>query len=395
MTVTVVHVVAMVVGAGIAVAVTAHIVMTLVIPRGHWTTLSRVVDSVVDIVFGAVTRPFSTYKARDQVLAAQGAALLLGQLATWLLAYELAYSLLLWPEVSSFPRALEETASSMLTLGFVATGGAAPTAVDVLAAATGLIVVALQIAYLPTLYAAFNRRETEVTLLGARAGTPSWGPELLLRTRYGVAMRNDDLPDLYDRWERWAADVAESHSNYPVLVRFRSPRALSSWLVALLAVMDSAAMLLALRPSRDRIEPRRAIRMGFTALREIGAALGLEVDNDPDPDAAISLTFEEFAAAVEQLGSVGFPMERDAGQAWPHFRGWRVNYEGLAYALLRLTDAVPAPWSGPRRWPAKTIPVQRPTTRLPTEADGGKPRTGKPVPGQPVPGQPVTGQPAP
>ncbi len=108
--------------------------------------------------------------------------------------------------------------------------------------------------------------------------------------------------------------------------------------------------------------------MGFTAMRAIGSALGMEVDVDPDPDAEIELGFDEFAAAVEQLRTVGFPMDRDAAEAWPHFRGWRVNYESLAYALARRTDAVPAPWSGPRRWPAATIPVQRPPNRVPSQA---------------------------
>jgi hypothetical protein len=61
-------------------------------------------------------------------------------------------------------------------------------------------------------------------------------------------------------------------------------------------------------------------------------------------------------------------MERDAAEAWPHFRGWRVNYESLAYALARHIDAVPAPWSGPRRWPAETIPVRRPANRAPKDA---------------------------
>jgi hypothetical protein len=308
------------------------------------------------------------YERKDQVLAGQGAVVLLVQLITWLVAFELGYALVLWPFVHGFPAAMRETGSSMFTLGFASTNGTAPTIVDILAAATGLVVVALQIAYLPTLYSAFNRRETEVTLLTARAGTPPWGPELLARTRYGVAVRSDDLPAFYNRWERWAADVAESHSNYPVLIRFRSPQALSSWLVGLLAVMDSAAMLLALCPSRDRIEPRRAIRMGFTALRQIGVGLGMPADTDADPDAQIQLRFEEFAAAVDMLRLVDFPMERDAAEAWPHFRGWRVNYESLAYALARHIDAVPAPWSGPRRWPAETIPVRRPANRAPKDA---------------------------
>ncbi|HTT88825.1 MAG TPA: hypothetical protein VMF65_04665 [Acidimicrobiales bacterium] len=358
-------VLAVVVGILLAVAITANIVRTLVIARARRTMLFDAVDEGVDFVFRMLSAPLRTYERKDQLLAAQGAAVVLVQLVTWLLGYELAYALLLVPTVHWFVTALTEAGSSMFTLGFVYTHGNEPAAVDVVAGATGMIVVALQIAYLPTLYGAFNRRETEVTLLGARAGHPPWGPELLLRTRYGVAVRTDDLPAFYNLWERWAADVAESHSNYPVLVRFRSPNALDSWLVGLLSVMDSAAMLLALRPSQDRIEPRRAIRMGFTAFREIGGALGMSVDLDPDPDSEISLSFEEFAAAVDQLRTVGFPIEREAAEAWPHFRGWRVNYEALAYALAYRTDQVPAPWSGPRRWGTETIPVQRPTLRAP------------------------------
>jgi hypothetical protein len=365
----------------IVVVVTAQIVRALVVPRARSSFLSRAVDRVVDASFQLLSRPLKGYETRDQLMAGQGAMVLLAQLATWLLAYELGYSLVLWPEAHGLGAALGEVGSSMFTLGFVHTATGPATAVDIASAATGIIVVALQIAYLPALYSAFNRRETEVTLLGARAGAPPWGPELLLRTRYGVAAASDDLAAFYDRWERWAADVAESHSNYPVLVRFRSPGPLSSWLVGLLAVMDSAAMLLALCPSRDRIEPRLAIRMGFTALRQIGAALGLPVDYDPDPDAEVELRFEEFAAAVDQLERVGFPLERNAAEAWPHFRGWRVNYEALAYRLAYMVDAVPAPWSGRRRWPAETIPVRRPPDRRPgggRGARGGGPAVAEP-----------------
>jgi hypothetical protein len=363
-------------GVLLALAITANIVRALIITRARRTVMFDAVDEGVAFLFRVAARPLQTYERKDQLLAAQGAVVILAQLATWLLGYEVAYALLLLPTVNNFSTAFREAGSSMFTLGFIYTHGNEPAAIDVIAAATGMIVVALQIAYLPTLYSAFNRRETEVTLLGARAGHPPWGPELLLRTRYGVAVRVDDLPAFYNRWERWAADVAESHSNYPVLVRFRSPHPLDSWLVGLLSVMDSAAMLLALRPSQDRIEPRRAIRMGFTALREIGGALGMDVDMDPDPDSDITLTFEEFAAAVDQLRTVGFPIEREAAEAWPHFRGWRVNYEALAYALAYQTDQVPAPWSGPRRWGTTSIPVQRPNLRTPAKMPLGDKRPG-------------------
>src|SRR5205085_11630193 len=89
----------------------------------------------------------------------------------------------------------------------------------------------------------------------------------------------------YLDWERWAADVSESHTNYPILTRFRSPEPSSSWLVALVAVLDSAALWLAFSPDRaPATEARLCLRMGFIALRSIAATAGLPVDHVPDPD---------------------------------------------------------------------------------------------------------------
>jgi hypothetical protein len=158
----------------------------------------------------------------------------------------------MWPLVrGSIGTAFTSAGSSMFTLGFAEPKAAPPSVVVFAAAVTGLVIVTLQIAYLPALYAAFNRREAEVMLLNARAGVPSWGPELLARAHYALGTgvsTLDTLPDLYERWERWAADVAESHTTYLPLVRFRSPRPLSSWVTALLAVLDSAALFLVLSP---------------------------------------------------------------------------------------------------------------------------------------------------
>ena len=171
--------------------------------------------------------------------------------------------------------------------------------------------VALQIAYLPTLYAAFNRRETEVALLNARAGVPSWGPELLARTHYALGSgvsTLDTLPDLYAQWERWAADVAESHTTYLPLVRFRSPQPLSSWVTALLAVLDSAALFLALSPEAAPVVPARlCLRGGFQCFNRIARAMGFDIPDEPDPDAGISLTYQEFLDAVSPDARGGLP----------------------------------------------------------------------------------------
>jgi hypothetical protein len=147
----------------------------------------------------------------------------------------------------------------------------------------------------------------------------------------------------------WAADVAESHTTYPILLLFRSPEPWLSWLTGLLAVLDAAAMHLALDPDSAPSQARLCLRMGFTLLQRIGASLGWEVDLDPDPEGPIELTFAEFEGAVAMLDASGFAVERTAEEAWPHFRGWRVNYEVLAYRLADRLVAPPAQWSGPRR----------------------------------------------
>jgi hypothetical protein len=216
-------------------------------------------------------------------------------------------------------------------------------------------------AYLPSLYGSYNRRETEVTLLAVRVGEPAWGPELLARARFGIAGTADDLPTFYTSWERWAAEVAETHSSYPVLLRFRSSAAHSSWLVGLLAVLDSAALYLTVAPSRAPIEARMRLRMGYSCLRALARTIGLHVDDDPHPDEPLVLTYADFLTGYRHLTQVGFAVERSPDEAWPHFRDWRVNYERAAYTLAYQIDAVPTLWSGPCRIPECPLrPVRAP-----------------------------------
>jgi hypothetical protein len=349
----------------------ASVVGTLIVPRRVSSWMTRWVDRIVNRAFQLAATAIADYRRRDRVLAAQAPAILLGQLAAWLGISFVGYWLLLWPFVTGgITRAFTAAGSSLFTLGFAEPPGAAPSVIVFAAATTGLVIVTLQIAYLPTLYAAFNRRETEVALLNARAGVPSWGPELLARTHYALGSgvsTIDTLPDLYAQWERWAADVAESHTTYLPLVRFRSPRPLSSWVTALLAVLDSAAMFLSLSPKSAPVVPARlCLRGGFQCLNQIARAMGIEVPDEPDPGGGISLSYEEFLDAIARLREVDFPIERDPADAWIDFVGWRVNYEHSAYAVAAAVDAVPAMWSGPRRPPMPAIaPIRPPLGRPP------------------------------
>ncbi|HEX2294082.1 MAG TPA: hypothetical protein VHN37_02105 [Actinomycetota bacterium] len=354
---------------GIAIVLGTWIGMldTLVVPRGLSSRIAAMVGRFVRKLFLLVANRFDEYDTKDNILVLQGPITLLMLLVSWIGAFLLGYALILYPvEDVSFVTALEETGSAFFTLGFAGPRETAASAIHVLAAFTGLIVIALQIAYLPTLYASFNRRETLVTMLQSRAGSPAWGPEIL--RRHQTVNIVDNLPQLYAEWEQWAADVAESHTNYPVLVVFRSPHPLRSWIVGLLAVIDSAALYAALCPSRVPSEARLCIRMGFNCLRDIAAAIQIPFDPDPLPTDPVELTFEEFKSAVHQLEGVGFPMERTAEEAWPHFRGWRVNYESVAYAVADFTVAPPGPWSGPREHlPGMAIIPQRPANRQPED----------------------------
>jgi hypothetical protein len=334
------------------------------VPRKTGSRLTRLVASAVDDLYRLTTRPVASYRRRDRIMAGQAAVVLLGQLAVWLGTFFVGYALLIWPVTPSIGTAFSSVGPALWTFGAPDPHGFYETAVLDTAAMAGLITVTLQIAYLPHLYAAFNRRENEVALLNSRAGTPSWGPELLARTHYALGSGRstlDTLPEFYGQWERWAADVTESHVTYSPLVWFRSPSHEASWVTALLSVLDSAALYLSLCPDAAPAVPARlCLRSGLLCFGEVARSIGISVPAEPAPDAGISLTYAEFLDAVDRLREVDFPIEREPEAAWPHFVGWRVNYEQAAYALAEALDAVPALWSGPRRRPATPMPPLRP-----------------------------------
>jgi len=339
------------------------VIGTVIVPRPVGSWLTRSVDKLVAITYRVATDRISDDHRRDRVLAGQAAAILLLQLIAWLAIFFIGFSLLMWP---FFPvtTAFTTAGPALFEIGSERVSGAPERVILDIASLVGIITITLQIAYLPTLYSEFNRRENEVSLLNARAGVPSWGPELLARTYYALGSgvsSIDTLPDLYERWERWSADVAESHTTYLPLVRFRSPKPMSSWVTALLAVLDSAALILVLSPKAAPVVPARlCLRSGFLCFGDVAKAMDLKVSAEPDPSAGISLTYQEFLDAVERMRKVQFPIEREPEEAWPDFVGWRVNYEQAAYAVAYAVDAVPALWSGPRRHPRPYISPFRP-----------------------------------
>ena len=360
------------VGLVVVIGTLFSVVGTLVVPRSINSRISRVVDGTLDAGFLQLARLVRTYERRDRIFAWQSPLSLLIRLAVWLGLLVAGFAMLLLPSLDGrVGAAISAAGSSMFTLGYAAPVGSGSTTLEYVAAFTGLVVIGLQVGYLPTLYAAFNRRETEVSLLVSRAGVPAWGPEILARTRWGIYEADTSLvlDELFTAWERWAAQVAESHTTYLTLARLRSPRPLSHWLISLIAVMDAAALHLALAPSQEpKLSARLSLRMGFVALDQIARTMRLPVPDEPDPDAPVTVSFERFKEATRILRRVEYPIERTDEQAWPHFRGWRANYDTAALLLARELDAPPALWTGPRRWPSEPMAPRRPAAKLARDA---------------------------
>jgi hypothetical protein len=182
----------------------------------------------------------------------------------------------------------------------------------------------------------------------------------------------DELPPLYADWERWAAAVSESHSNYPALIWLRSPVSSRSWLLSLVAIMDSAALYHSVSPSQTPRQTRLTLSMGTNCLRSMAGALHIPFDPDPVPTAGTRLTKEEFGQGFARLEEVHFPLERSLDDSWRHFQGWRVNYESIVDALTKLIMPPPAPWFLPRpglgkaEWPGVR-------NRTPDDPDGASP----------------------
>ncbi len=325
----------------------SSVIKTLLIPRNLSSAIGTAVSRSVLAVYGLVTKKIDDVYRRERIMASSAPTYLFVLLVCWIVCLYFAYSLLLLPFTNDSPvRALRLSGSSLFTLGFATPTGAEPYGIVFAAAISGLGVIALMIGYMPTLYAAYNRRETLVIMLEALSGKPPWGPELLARQQL---IRNTSyLPRLYERWTEWAADISESHITYRTLIYFRSRYPEQAWPLALLAVLDAAALHLSLNPESAPAEIRPLLRVGYITMRAIAGSLGIEVSDDPHPDDPLVLTKDDFDEAIQHLAEAGWTFERPPDEAWMHFRGWRVNYETAAHGIAAHLDLPPALWSGPR-----------------------------------------------
>jgi hypothetical protein len=294
--------------------------------------------------FRFVVNRLSTYEQKDGVMAMFAPIGLLLMVPMWLFLTTVGYALIFWGMgIRPFADAYLLSGSSILTLGFATADNMPQTIVAFTEATVGLILVAMLISYLPTMYSAWSRRESMVSLLEVRAGEPPSAVELVWRL-HGF-QNSVDVNEFWNEWERWFNDIDESHTSLAALVFFRSPRATQSWVHVVGVILDGAALYVSvLKKPQTRFLPI-VIRSGVFALRHIIDFFQLPYNPDPHfPDDPVSITRAQFDAGWIILQSHGLELVDDQDQAWLNFAGWRVNYDAPLTLLRQLTMSPDFDW---------------------------------------------------
>jgi hypothetical protein len=340
--------IAFLLGAIIVVLTIFSALSTFVLPRADRSRLNRLIFGLMRHLFEFILRFTRTYKQRDAIMAYYSPLSLIMLIPVWYLLIMAGYTAMYWSVgVGDLFTDFRFSGSSLLTLGFASSDQLIVNVLAFSEALLGLLMVALLMAYLPTMYAAFSRREQAVNMLEIRAGTPPNAEDML--SRFHRIHGLDKLGDYWKVWEAWFADVEESHTTLPALVFFRSPRPDNSWITAAGAVLDTAALTLSSTDIPYETSAALCIRAGFLALRRMADYFDISYPVDPHyPTTSISVKREEYDALMDKLHAAGVPIKADREQAWNDFAGWRVNYDRVLLVLCTLVMAPPAPWSSDR-----------------------------------------------
>jgi hypothetical protein len=224
-----------------------------------------------------------------------------------------------------------------LGLGDVTPHGPWARGLIILEAGTGFGFLAVVMGYFPVLYGAFSRREVSISLLDARAGSPPTAVELLRRHSHKGA--EHALVLLLTEWERWSAELLESHISYPLLCYFRSQHSNQSWISALTAILDTSALLISGVTAQEARQAQLTFAMARHAVVDLAQIFSLE----PVNDAADRLPAERYQKLRDALCESGVSVCRDQLSS-ERLRVMRALYEGYAEALSRYLLMPLPPW---------------------------------------------------
>lgn len=325
---------------------------TIVLPRRvtRRIRLTSLFYRSVSMPWLSLARRIKNTKPRESFLGLFGPLSVLMLLAMWAAGLILGYAAILWaisarlnaPEaVVNFGTYLYLSGVTFFTVGYGDVAAMSPLGriTNVIEAANGFGLLAIVIGYLPVLYQSFSRREVNISLLDARAGSPSSATELL--RRYGASGNIGEIAGLLHEWENWSAELLESHVSYPVLCYFRSQHDNQSWLGALTTVLDACALVIA---GVDDVPVWQA-QLTFAIARH--AVVDIAQIFSTKPSSANCCTTrlppEQLQRVREILAANGTPL-RDGQDAEKRLLELRLLYEPYVVALSEFLLMPLPPW---------------------------------------------------
>jgi hypothetical protein len=308
---------------------------TVILPRTivRFLRLSRLINVLLWRPWARVVAHVRTDSRRERYLSVYGPLSIILMLAIWaggllcgfaLVSYGLGSA---WsaPRSPTFFDDIYVSGTTLFTLGM---GDVVPTAritrlITVIECGLGLGYLTLGLAYLPVIYQAFSRREAQITLLDAWAGSPPSSVEMLRRVSAAGAVA--ELQTFLRDWERWSAELLESHISYPQIAYFRSQHGRQSWLSALTAVLDTSAIVLT---GLEGV-PSWQARQTFAIARH--AAVDLSQVLSARPKASVRLAHVPSEAIVSAIESAGYRFRN--GDAAHRLTQYRKLYESYVTGL--------------------------------------------------------------
>ncbi|MDR3773126.1 MAG: potassium channel family protein [Terracidiphilus sp.] len=323
---------------------------TIILPRratGRFR-LTRIFYIVTWKPWVFFTQRLCKTRRREAVFSYYGPMSLIFLLAVWAAAMVAGFALIYYALGSPFNDGARQagllsdfyvSGTTLFTLGL---GDVTPhtgwvRGVVILESGTGLGLLAVVMGYFPVLYSAFSRREVSISLLDARAGSPPTAAELLRRHSYEGG--EHALALLLVEWERWSAELLESHISYPLLCYFRSQHTNQSWISALTAVLDTSALLIAGVRGHEARQAQLTFAMARHALVDLSQIFSLAPVTDA-PDRLPAARYDQLYALLCQSG---VSVCRD-GSSYERLREMRALYEGYAAALSDYLCMPLPPW---------------------------------------------------
>jgi hypothetical protein len=337
-------------GLALSVYLLNDVFQSVVVPR---STPSRFRISRLVIVNGwrvirAVGLRSRTAASRERMLGTFAPMIVILLLVAWIVGLIIGFGLMLYafrdsttPPIENLGSAIYTAGTSLLTISFsniVANSGGARL-VSIAAGMAGLGTIALAISYLFSIYATFQRREVLVVTLDARAGAPPSGVNLL-ETAAKLGM-TDDLPALFADWEKWAAEVLDSHIAYPLLAYFRSSHDNESWISALGAVLDATTLVLTTVVDGPHGPAKMMFAMGSHLVEDLSRFFRQPGDHE------VGVERYEFDQARERLATAGWEL-RPAEDSWNGFSRLRAQYAGQLNSMAKWWAIPPTQWIGDR-----------------------------------------------